>query len=571
MKPWFASLALAFAASSARAGLQTSSWINYVDRHLEMVDQYGLKFDAISVFTYDFDANGNLVPARPWVDATIGILRADAAAPGRLLYVTVTNDVESNPPVNFSGDLVDSVLRDPAKRAAHIQQLVALSAKGDGIDIDYEALHARTHDLFTQFIMELRAALPPGKKLSVTAQPKTSDAVGERGQAIDWRAIAPYVDVLRVMIYYYSWGGSAPGPAAGLDQVRAVTGFALSEVPASKLSMTLTEYGFDWPAGGEGQMVSYQQAMAAAQQHGAVPYRDPASLDLRIDYVDASGVAHQMWIDDDVSLEAKVSAIQAAGTSRIDFWSLGSGDPKFLTFMALQTGETLDQTTAPPSLTDPGGGGGTAITGPPAVGASNAPVVAALSPASAPAGGPAFTLTVSGSDFTPDAVVRWNGASRATSYASPTSLTASIPASDLAQPGSVPVTVAEPNGTSNTKTFAVGGGNGGVSPTADPSFVFRGLYAFPNPARKGQSVTIRLQTGMADAVDVHVYDVSGALINSGNPQNAQVVDDGSGPQFTYDYAWDVSGVGSGVYLFSIVARKSGQADVRKIGKVAVVK
>lgn len=108
---------------------------------------------------------------------------------------------------------------------------------------------------------------------------------------------------------------------------------------------------------------------------------------------------------------------------------------------------------------------------------------------------------------------------------------------------------------------------------ADPAFAFHDLYAFPNPSRGGRSVTIRLQAGLADAVDVRLYDLSGAQVNAGAPRAPTVLDDGNGkgPQYTYDYEWDVSGVGSGVYVYAVTAKKAGQAELQKTGRVGVLK
>ena len=55
-----------------------------------------------------------------------------------------------------------------------------------------------------------------------------------------------------------------------------------------------------------------------------------------------------------------------------------------------------------------------------------APVVTTLSPASTLAGGAAFSLTVNGSKFLASSIVRWNGASRPTTFVSATQLQASI-------------------------------------------------------------------------------------------------------------------------------------------------
>ena len=75
--------------------------------------------------------------------------------------------------------------------------------------------------------------------------------------------------------------------------------------------------------------------------------------------------------------------------------------------------------------------GGVARTAPLTV-APAAPVVTVLSPSVATAGGPAFTLSVSGSNFVSGAKVRWNGSDRMTTFGSATQLQASILTADLA-------------------------------------------------------------------------------------------------------------------------------------------
>jgi uncharacterized protein len=74
------------------------------------------------------------------------------------------------------------------------------------------------------------------------------------------------------------------------------------------------------------------------------------------------------------------------------------------------------------------------------------PTITFLSPASAPAGGTAFTLTVQGSNFVPASTVNWNGAALATTYVSDSELTASVPATDITNAGAGYVTVINPEG-----------------------------------------------------------------------------------------------------------------------------
>lgn len=71
------------------------------------------------------------------------------------------------------------------------------------------------------------------------------------------------------------------------------------------------------------------------------------------------------------------------------------------------------------------------------------PTLSSLSPATATAGGAAFTLTVNGSGFLAGASVAWNGSTRPTTVVSATQLTSSITAADIAAAGTTQVDVVQ--------------------------------------------------------------------------------------------------------------------------------
>jgi outer membrane protein assembly factor BamB len=62
-------------------------------------------------------------------------------------------------------------------------------------------------------------------------------------------------------------------------------------------------------------------------------------------------------------------------------------------------------------------------------------------------GGSDFTLTAVGLSFAPNAVIQWNGAALATSQVSSSVLRATVPAADIATPGSASITVQNSSGT----------------------------------------------------------------------------------------------------------------------------
>ncbi len=107
----------------------------------------------------------------------------------------------------------------------------------------------------------------------------------------------------------------------------------------------------------------------------------------------------------------------------------------------------------------PGGGASNALTFTIAAAVSNpTPILNSLTPSTALPGSPAFTLTLTGSNFISGATVQWNGSNRSTTFLSGTQLTAAIAASDIATAGTAQVTVFNPapgGGFSNALSFSI--------------------------------------------------------------------------------------------------------------------
>ncbi len=132
-----------------------------------------------------------------------------------------------------------------------------------------------------------------------------------------------------------------------------------------------------------------------------------------------------------------------------------------------------------------------------------APTLTGLNPTSIPAGGGAFSLTLFGSNFQNGATVYWNDSPRATTFVSPTQLTAQITAADIASPGSVGVRVINPDGQGSAYvTFTI------TVPPPSPQSV----SPASGPASGGTSVTI---TGK--------YFQSGATVYFGGAPATSVV------------------------------------------------
>jgi len=134
--------------------------------------------------------------------------------------------------------------------------------------------------------------------------------------------------------------------------------------------------------------------------------------------------------------------------------------------------------------------------------------ISGISPATAVAGTAGASVTVTGSGFTTDSVVQWNGSPRATTYVSSTQLTAGLTAADLAAAGTGSVTVNNTGTQSNAATFTVT-----TNPTPNSPF----KYILPHViAGNGYAsrVTIVNTSAEQNSVVLNFVSQSGATLSS---------------------------------------------------------
>jgi len=165
--------------------------------------------------------------------------------------------------------------------------------------------------------------------------------------------------------------------------------------------------------------------------------------------------------------------------------------------------------TAKVSVSTPAPGGGTSGTVSFTID-NPVPTMTSLSPTTVIARSGAFTLTVTGTNMVAGSIVQWGGSYRATTYVSPTQVTASILASDIATAGRVPITVVNP---------APGGGTArGLSVTVNNPVPVASALSPPNAVMGGPTFTLTV-TGQSFVSGSAVYWKGTALtttfVNSG--------------------------------------------------------
>ncbi|MBI5475607.1 MAG: Ig-like domain repeat protein [Ignavibacteriales bacterium] len=115
------------------------------------------------------------------------------------------------------------------------------------------------------------------------------------------------------------------------------------------------------------------------------------------------------------------------------------------------------------------------------LGSTPVPVLSSISPDSKFTGESGFTLAVNGTDFVDgQSVVRFNGNDRSTTFINETQLTAIIPATDLVNAGTFPITVFNNGG---------GGSSSSQSFTVNKALTTTSINSSINPTVYGQTVT----------------------------------------------------------------------------------
>ena len=302
----------------ASSSYQATIWVPYMG----FLEQKTLTENAdvlteVNFFWYELGADGLI---RGAVQSPQG-LQAARDAGLRILPSILNGD--------FDRDRVAAIIHDPARRDEHVAAIVQLVMENnyDGIDIDYESLHAEDRDAFTAFIEALAAALhKEGKLLSTTVHPKTGGGGTWGGpQAQDWARLGAVSDEFKIMIYDYHHGASEAGPIAPLDWADAVLTYAESQVEPGKIFMGVPFYGYDW-VGSTGESLEWRQAVKRARIYSAEVQRDASSGEAWFTYDDGR---RAVYFNDAETLRGRLALLRDRhpDIAGVSIWRLGGEDP----------------------------------------------------------------------------------------------------------------------------------------------------------------------------------------------------------------------------------------------------
>ncbi|OKP67960.1 glycosyl hydrolase [Paenibacillus sp. P3E] len=239
---------------------------------------------------------------------------------------------------SFNADLTTQALSSYEKRMNTIVQMLEYADLYglDGINIDFENVYTKDGENVTQFMRELKP-MAQAKNLivSMDVTPKSNSEMWSL--FLDRKALGSVTDFLIVMAYDEHWASSpTAGSVASLPWVEKAVSRILEEddVPAEKLVLGIPLYTRIWSetkVDGKTKVSSKAVSMNAVQEILAekklTPVLDKKSGQNYVEYTE-DGILRKIWIEDKVSLKARVELAQSFGLGGIGSWNRSFAVPE---------------------------------------------------------------------------------------------------------------------------------------------------------------------------------------------------------------------------------------------------
>lgn len=225
---------------------------------------------------------------------------------------------------------------DSRKRLVNQIMTVVQREGYDGVNIDFEGVKSADKDKFNEFIQGLSEALhAEGKSLNISLPVKTEKADWWPGY--DYQTLGKYSDFAVLMAY--DKNPASPEPQSGIDWVEDVVDYAIARIPAEKVVLGIGYYGYDWSSnGGRSTVLATRNGINISGLLFADELAAKYGLKFTIDkksglaygtYTDDNGVFHQIWMENEASVDAKAKLVIEKGLKGVALWRLGYTTPSF--------------------------------------------------------------------------------------------------------------------------------------------------------------------------------------------------------------------------------------------------
>ena len=276
----------------------------------------------LSAFSYGFTAEGRLVNL-----ADENLVTAANAAGVRSMMVLTPLDAEGR----FNDNIAAAVFEDPAAQTNLTDNIEAnLHAKNmGGVDFDFEYIPRVYAADYVELVARTQRLLSPqGYLTSVALAPKVrADQPGVLYEGHDYAGMGRAADYCLLMTYEWGYTYGEPMAVSPINHVRRVLEYGLMEIPAEKILMGMSNYGYDWAlpfvrGESKAEKLTNYQAQARAEYYGVPVEWDENAQAPFYTYATPAGVKHIVWFENKRSWQARLALVAEYGLAGISIWNI---------------------------------------------------------------------------------------------------------------------------------------------------------------------------------------------------------------------------------------------------------
>lgn len=241
--------------------------------------------------------------------------------------------------------VTSEIMNDYNKRQKLINEIVFECAKYklDGVNIDFENMKQEDKDMYSRFIIELTPRIKDiGGVVSVDVT--APDGAETWSMCFDRHVIGDVADYIVFMAYdQYGASSNKAGTTAGYNWVELSLNKFLKteEIESQKIILAIPLYTKLWTEDSSGNIVK-QSAVPIKSIDSVIPEGIEKKWDddlkqYYVEYQEDSNIK-KMWIEDEKSLETKISLINKNNLGGVASWEKGMETDNFWAFL----NKTLD-------------------------------------------------------------------------------------------------------------------------------------------------------------------------------------------------------------------------------------
>ncbi len=237
-------------------------------------------------------------------------------------------------------NVTSEIMNDYNKRQELINEIVSACVKYklDGINLDFENMKQEDKDMYSRFVIELTPRLKDmGVVISVDVT--APDGSETWSMCFDRHVIGDVADYIVFMAYdQYGTSSNKSGTTAGYNWVELSLNKFLKteEIESQKIILAIPLYARLWTEDSSGKVVK-QTTVPLKNMNSIVPENASKQWndDLKQYYVEYKDNSYtkKIWIEDEKSLEAKISLINKNNLGGVASWEKGMETDNFWTFL----------------------------------------------------------------------------------------------------------------------------------------------------------------------------------------------------------------------------------------------